>query len=391
LKAFVIHHILNSFGGESSFAIETISCLARLGYEIELITAQKPDLELLHARYGKKVTIKNVKYISPFKMNYLGIYQKLLTTLSSINVEPWDIVINTNGNILPLSLNQNVLCILYIHFPAILLTNSEYSNIKYKNRIFWRAYFKPYQIISHMLTKKALKRANLVFTNSRFSQDAIKKVYPNADPHVIYPPVDTQRFSNCIYSNSRENQVLVICRFSPEKQIEKTIFIARILKNIKFIIMGSLLKTNYSYFKYIQQMIRDYGLTNIVKLMPNASEDEMLDAMSNSMIYLHTMKGEHFGISIVEAMGAGLITIVPSFGGCSEIVPSEYHYNTIKEAADCISKNITEYDSTKRQFLVNIAKQFSPENFRHSIKSHIEAAYYHNTTLQKQETFSMFR
>jgi glycosyltransferase involved in cell wall biosynthesis len=129
----------------------------------------------------------------------------------------------------------------------------------------------------------------------------------------------------------------------------------------------------------------------MIKLMPNASKDEMINAMSNSMIYLHTMKGEHFGISIVEAMGAGLIPVVPSLGGCSEIVPPEYHYNTIWEAAACISKNIAEYDYKKSQFLVNIAKQFSPENFRHSIKSHIEAAYYHSTTLQKQETFSMFR
>jgi glycosyltransferase involved in cell wall biosynthesis len=324
-------------------------------------------------------------------MNYLGIYQKLLTILTSINVGPSDIVINTNGNILPLFLKQNILCILYIHFPAILQTDSEYCNVKYQNWTFWRAYFKPYQIISHALTKKALKRANITFTNSRFTKDAIKKVYPDSDPHVIYPPVDINRFSNCLCSNSRENQVLVISRFSPEKQIEKAISIARILKDTKFIIMGSLLKANNSYFKSIQQMIEDYGLANTIKLMPNASEDEKIDAMSSSMIYLHTMKGEHFGISIVEAMGAGLIPVVPSFGGCSEIVPSEYHYNTILDAAEIISKNIAEYDSKKSKFLINIAKLFSAENFRLSIKTHIEEAYCYNTNLKKQEPFSMSR
>ena len=135
-------------------------------------------------------------------------------------------------------------------------------------------------------------------------------------------------------------------------------------------------------------MIRDHGLTNTVKLMPNASQEEMTEAMSNSMIYLHTMKGEHFGISIVEAMAAGLIPVIPSFGGCSEIVPPEYHYNTLREAADCISKNITKYDFKNGEFLANVAKQFSPENFRLSIKSHIQKAYYHGTFFQKHETLA---
>ena len=79
---------------------------------------------------------------------------------------------------------------------------------------------------------------------------------------------------------------------------------------------------NHSYFKFLQNMIQDYGLTDRIKLIPNATKDEMMNAMSTSMVYLHTMNGEHFGISIVEAMAAGLIPVVPSYGGCSEIVPA---------------------------------------------------------------------
>jgi alpha-1,2-mannosyltransferase len=113
--------------------------------------------------------------------------------------------------------------------------------------------------------------------------------------------------------------------------------------------------------------------------------------MSTSMVYLHTMSGEHFGISIVEAMAAGLIPIVPTYGGCSEIVPTEYQYTTIQDAADCIYKNIDHYDSTKRQFVYEIAKQFSPENFRRNLKYFIEQAYTtrNNSNSTSQKTKNM--
>src|SRR5687767_13368244 len=266
MKAVVLHHTLNSRGGESSFAIETINTLSKLGYDIELITVQKPNLEIISKTYGKMPPIKSTKYISPFGLNCFGIYQRLLTTISSLKLEPSDIVINTNGNSLPFKIPRNILCILYIHFPAFLQTSSEYDNNKYKKSFFWKAYFKPYQIMTHLLTKKALKRSDIVLTNSLFTKNAIQKVYPSVDPQVIYPPIDIERFSNCLSSNSRENQVLVIARFSPEKQIEKAVLIAKLLKNINFKIIGSLLTVNQSYFNYIQQMIQDHGLKDKIQL-----------------------------------------------------------------------------------------------------------------------------
>jgi glycosyltransferase involved in cell wall biosynthesis len=138
-------------------------------------------------------------------------------------------------------------------------------------------------------------------------------------------------------------------------------------------------------------MIQDHGLKDKIQLIPNATKDEMINAMSSSMVYLHTMAGEHFGISIVEAMAAGLIPVVPSYGGCSEIVPSEYQYTTIEEAADCISKNIDHYDSTKKKFVYEIVKQFSPDNFRRNLKYLIEQGYTrnNNSDSKSQKTKNM--
>nr|MDQ3976174.1 hypothetical protein [Thermoproteota archaeon] len=74
-RAVVIHHTLNTLGGETTVAIETIQSLYELGYEVELVTVQPPDLDSITKSYGKKIHIAQIKSLLPFKLNYFGVYQ----------------------------------------------------------------------------------------------------------------------------------------------------------------------------------------------------------------------------------------------------------------------------------------------------------------------------
>src|SRR5919106_4143339 len=142
----------------------------------------------------------------------------------------------------------------------------------------------------------------------------------------------------------------------------------------QFQIIGSLAPANRAYFRRLQQMIETYGLCQTVTLTPNASNKELIGSMSKSMIYLHTMIGEHFGVSIVEAMAAGLVPIVPAYGGCSEIVPTDHQYNTLEQAADKIAKNAKYADDEKRVKMHEISRRFSPDNFRKAMSVYIDQA-----------------
>jgi glycosyltransferase involved in cell wall biosynthesis len=118
-------------------------------------------------------------------------------------------------------------------------------------------------------------------------------------------------------------------------------------------------------------MVRDRGLDGRISIQPNATNQELMHAMSDSSVYLHTMVGEHFGVSIIEAMAAGLVPIVPSYGGCSEIVPSDYQYDTIEEAAARIEKNIAESSAATRQQMHDAATQFSSAKFKRRMERYI--------------------
>jgi alpha-1,2-mannosyltransferase len=377
-KAVVIHHTLNSLGGETTVAIETIESLYELGYEVELVTVQPPDLDSITKSYGKKIHIARIKSLLPFKLDYFGVYQRLLTMLSSIDFKDCDVVLNTHGDALPYRISGDVPYLLYLHFPTFLMNSSgNYGSNKYRKSFFWKAYFKPYSIITHSLAMRATKRSNLILTISKFSREAIREAFPGVHPHILYPPVDIERFSPA-YSqpiNAREVKVLVVSRFSPEKRIENAIKVAHLLEGkIKFQIVGSLAPANRAYFKRLQQMIETYRLSQTITLTPNASNEELIDSMSKSMIYLHTMIGEHFGVSIVEAMSAGLVPIVPVYGGCSEFVPPDQQYHTLEEAADRIAENAKYTNDEKRQKMHEISRQFSPDNFRRAISIYVEQA-----------------
>ena len=63
------------------------------------------------------------------------------------------------------------------------------------------------------------------------------------------------------------------------------------------------------------KLVQDLGLQDHVKVVANAKHSELKQYYSQALIGLHTMAIEHFGISIVEYMAAGLIPLVHNSAG----------------------------------------------------------------------------
>jgi glycosyltransferase involved in cell wall biosynthesis len=73
--------------------------------------------------------------------------------------------------------------------------------------------------------------------------------------------------------------------------------------------------------------------------------------------------GEHFGVSIAEAMASGCIPIVHDSGGPREFVPETFRFNSVEEAAKKIERAIFEWTPKNAGKPVQMAKVFSEEHF----------------------------
>jgi glycosyltransferase involved in cell wall biosynthesis len=250
---------------------------------------------------------------------------------------------------------------------------------------------------AHLLYNKMMTNT-IILTNSEFSKRAIKLLYKNIEePIVLSPPVDVETFRRAaLYSKEeeRENTILVVSRFSPDKEVENAIRIAKILYEKKkthynMIIVGNIHNRDIEYLDFLRGMINGYGLKNYVKLEVGASFERLLHLMSKSKVYLHPLAGEPFGISVAEAMAAGLIPVVPHVGGNSEFVPQQYHYSSLEEAAEIIedallprnmgskitnnkinNDTISEYNL--RVNLSNLVMRFSTENYKKNFRKIID-------------------
>ena len=101
----------------------------------------------------------------------------------------------------------------------------------------------------------------------------------------------------------------------------------------------------------------------------NATENQKMEILKRLKI-LHSFKGEHFGIALIEAMSAGLIPISHNSGAVKEdnIVDEKYLYKDIDSALNCIDKAVSEWNLDKASQLRQYAQNFSMENYNKNLK-----------------------
>jgi alpha-1,2-mannosyltransferase len=244
----------------------------------------------------------------------LGIYQRLVTFIASPKIDA-DVVVSAHGDLLPYRSSSGLPAIHYCHYPLAVIPR--YKELLGKYSVgSWRIYYEIYRILSSPLARRAAEEG-IIVANSRFVAGLIKASL-GVDPIVIYPPVEVNRFSKITIDDEREDTILMLGRYSPEKGYEEAIKLASSLpRQIRLRILGTLTKTEVSYYRRLANLVKRLGLENRVELLYNVPRHRLEDLMTRSKVLLHMYRGEHFGIAVVEAMAAGLIPVVWSFGGPS--------------------------------------------------------------------------
>jgi len=322
MKVLVLHNSLNSLGGGEIVCLHTIRLLMEKGYTVHIATIEPTNWKIVTKVTGIDFPIKPVAYaLLPFPIKSFSVYQRPLLSYYTIKMrKKYELIISTFGDIA-----LNPADITYLHFPMIAyaMKNELKPYIKYYSSRFWYIYYQPYVMISKLLMKRSF-RNTLLLTNSKFTQQIIKEVI-GKNSIILYPPIKLEDYFQLLENEEREDSILYIGRFSEEKNNHILIHIARQMPEYKFYLIGTVAGKGLNYYNYCRRLKEKYNVKNI-EILPNLPHKDKLKIMSKSKVYVHLMKGEHFGIAPAEAMASGLIPIVHKISGAWTDILEEGKY-----------------------------------------------------------------
>ena len=346
----VFSPIINWCGGAELVAINIINSLKENGHQVIVLTNHPLNQDKFSKVFNETVSVDK-QLIFPLEFfpqtDYHNIYTDAIRSL--ILKSKCEVLIDTYSNAFLPGMDA---C--YIHYP--LLKKIETLPHRMRNRL----YFMPYE--SFLNSRRRDVNDKLFFANSKFTANAVKIEF-GLSPHILYPPVSTAILNQnrTESTEQRDNNVITVSRISKEKNLKIIPYIAKLTNNISFTIAG-LLDSPHEYNSLLMT-IKELGVSDKVKILPNVKRNQLRGILRNSKVYLHTSVNEHFGISIVEGMASGCVPIVHNSGGPKEFVPDLLRYEKIEEAAQKIDKAIENWSPKEAYNISKYAQKFSENNF----------------------------
>jgi glycosyltransferase involved in cell wall biosynthesis len=393
LKANIVHRNLNPCGGGERLSLAVMQAISDIGIDFDITTLEKPNVHRIENSFGNKLAamIEKASNINILQST-LGKESEQPDIVEGKKIRHYDLTINTHSDAFPYyshylsKKNSIVQC----HFPTakchIQSENEDYLKETKVGSVIRKVIINDNTIAKTNTTTNTkthnkeyfqrlkdsyynLMRNSTVVTNSEFSKKAILEEL-GIEALVLSPPVDIERFRNrALISKHREDIVLVLSRIVPYKKIENAVAVAKILKGNNIgkgmKIIGNLYDDDFvvgNYYSQLLQMVKEYNLEDYVSFEINVNFEKIIDIMRHAKVYLHTMSGESFGISTVEAMSAGLTPVVPKVGGHTEFVPHKYQFDTLEKASEIISSAFNVPYSERIQ-ISNSVKKFSISNY----------------------------
>ena len=259
-----------------------------------------------------------------------------------------DVFIDTTGFsfIYPFAWILGSKIIAYVHYPTMTPEAVE-KKIGFK-KLYHLLFLTVYRFCGGFATK--------IVTNSRWTNERLRSAWNRSDAVILYPPVKIEKKK--IHS-ARENAVVSLGQFRPEKNHAMQLRIFARLKNMKsccnefWMIGGARDAEDLQRVENLKKIARDMEIS--VNFFVNLTRDEVDEKLSKAKCAIHTMVDEHFGISLIEFMAAGLPVVAHRSGGPEkDILNKENGFlaETVDEFANFVDTCVKDFDNFQIQEMI---------------------------------------
>ncbi|MBQ9539620.1 MAG: glycosyltransferase family 4 protein [Treponema sp.] len=338
-----IHELLYNMGGTEAYTVRMAAALAEIYPDSRILFVSEcysPSdyagdaafCALLKERYGvefsaERVGLKTVRAKTPETAR-----GRLDAFLQRKRIQDasrgFDLFFYCSRGYMTFHARRNIAI---IHFPMKPQNQAEGSSL-------------PARIVHGRRDSLFVSAYDAYLPNSTFTQGYLEQYWPQISAgkiHLLYPPIAPVHDLGL----PKEKLILVCSRIDASKKLELLIDSYRssplLHDNYKLAIAGNNASDTVDYW----EKICGYSKGGDVLLYPNASWEKIVELYNRAEIFWHC-KGfgeddpymmEHFGMTTVEAMGAGCVPVVINKGGQAEIVTegAGFKWDTSRELVEC--------------------------------------------------------
>lgn len=344
----------------------------QFGVDIDGITFTPVDISgFAHAleatRYPRFTLL-----LQAFGMMYVG--------MRSYMSHPVDVFVDTANvtfSVIPAKI-LGATTVAYVHYPII--SSDMLSVVRQRRRQFnnrddittstWKSYVKVvYYRMFAVFYRVCSWFINVKIGNSSWTCMHLRDIW-GVNVDVLYPPCsigDGDRKEAV-----REKGLIVsVGQFRPEKRHRMQLEMMRGLAKgcCRLVMIGGVRnEEDERRADELWRYVKEHDLP--VQLVKNGTRKELHDVLSRASVGLHTMKDEHFGISVVELMDAGLVVVAHDSGGVGmDIVENGVDgFVTDDEGWTRVMKKVLEMSEGERKDMIRRGREkvrgFAEDEFR---------------------------
>jgi glycosyltransferase involved in cell wall biosynthesis len=262
----------------------------------------KDRKEIIQGKQVETSFIQNLPFSKKYFRNYLPLFPK---AIESLDLGIYDLIISSSWAVAKgINKTDKQIHICYCHTPiryAWDLYDEYTSNLKQPKKYLVKCTLNSIR----KWDISTVNRVDYFIANSKFVSKRIQKTYKQSSI-VIYPPVDTGKFSFC---EQKKDYYLTASRLVPYKKTRLIVEAFNNMPNKKLVIIGD--GEEYDSIKAIAK--------RNIQILGYQEDQVLIEYMQKAKAFIYAAI-EDFGIVPIEAMSCGTPVIALNDGGTAETV-----------------------------------------------------------------------
>lgn len=304
MKLAIVHEWLNIYGGSERLMAEILKLYPQA--DLHALIHNKANLVGTPLE-GRSVKTSFLQHIPRVEHLYRGLLPLMPLAVERMYLREYDVVLSISHAVAHgVKTHKNQIHISYVCTPMRYAWHlrDDYLHLHHLDKPILGSAARLTLSLLRRWDRFSAARADSLLAISQWTAGKIQQAW-GRDSHVIYPPVDVERFSP---AKQRDDFYIHVSRLVPYKMTAEIIKAFNALK-LPLIVIG-----DGPEMPRLQTLAKEN-----VKLLGHQPDEVVTDMLNRAKAFVY-MATEDFGIAMVEAQAAGCPVIAYGKGGAAEIV-----------------------------------------------------------------------